>query len=283
MTDPNGYHRLAEWIMGPFPEAAIFRKFSPLAMINLLSLQAELIDLEDEFQRIRYEDDQSNDPKERNFSRYFRDLHQSEGGGRDHQYQMLLQIRRKLNEYYAALLQASQISKLGQPTTADLEFLRGWIAGPKEGGNFLQIAELFTWEAAPDADPAEKKRLERDLVTLHVQPTEQDPASQFVTSRLLGLYHWIWGSRSSARKQNKTTDHLSGAMHYQNESLLRLNTIAISVVSSAMPVVSIIALYYIKSTIQRIGALVAFTTLFALALATFTNARRLEIFATTST
>lgn len=72
-------------------------------------------------------------------------------------------------------------------------------------------------------------------------------------------------------------------MYYDDDALLRLNTIIISVISSALPVISIVALYYIKTTIQRIGALVAFTVVFAFALATFTNARRLEIFATTST
>lgn len=101
MATPNGYHRLAEWMMGPYPETAIFRKFSRLAMLSLLSLQAELIELDDEFRRIRNEDDQSNDIKEKNYSKYFRDLHMSENGGRDQQYQMLMHIR-KLNEYCKA-------------------------------------------------------------------------------------------------------------------------------------------------------------------------------------
>lgn len=99
MAESRGYHRLAEVLMGPYPEAAIFRRFGPLAMLNLLSLQAELVDLELEFRRIRSTDDTSNDPTERNFSSYFKDLHMSEGGNNARQYQLLMKIRHKLKEY----------------------------------------------------------------------------------------------------------------------------------------------------------------------------------------
>ncbi len=71
-------------------------------------------------------------------------------------------------------------------------------------------------------------------------------------------------------------------MQYSNSALLRFNTILVTVVSSAIPVLAIVTLYFVQNTLDRIGVLVAFTIAFALALALFTNATRLEIFATTS-
>ena len=71
-------------------------------------------------------------------------------------------------------------------------------------------------------------------------------------------------------------------MYYDRDTLLRFNNVAVSVLASALPVVAIAVLYSIRTMTQRIGAVVAFTVTFALVLAAFTNARRLEIFASTS-
>ena len=49
-----------------------------------------------------------------------------------------------------------------------------------------------------------------------------------------------------------------------------------------MPIVAIVALYFIDSVGGRIGTMAGFTTAFALVLATCTNARRLEIAASTA-
>ena len=48
---PRGYPRLAA-LMGSYQETAIFRRFGKLNMLNLLSLQAELTDLEVQLENI---------------------------------------------------------------------------------------------------------------------------------------------------------------------------------------------------------------------------------------
>lgn len=93
--EPRGYHRLAE-LMGQYPEVAIFRRFGPLNMLNLLSLQAELIDLQVEFRDIWAEDEESTDDTEKRFSTYFRQLHNAEDS---FQLKKLKTIRDKLQEY----------------------------------------------------------------------------------------------------------------------------------------------------------------------------------------
>jgi hypothetical protein len=95
LTEPRGYHRLAD-LMGHYPEIAIFRRFGPLNMLNLLSLQAELVDLEVQFRDLWDEDEHSGDPSEELYSTYFRELRNSEDSVH---YNMLLEIRKKLDEY----------------------------------------------------------------------------------------------------------------------------------------------------------------------------------------
>jgi hypothetical protein len=94
-TEPRGYHRLAD-LMGHYPEAAILRSFGSLNMLNLLSLQAELVDLEVQFRDIWVDDDNSPDDSEKQYSTSFRQLHHS---GDSIQFKMLLDIRKKLSEY----------------------------------------------------------------------------------------------------------------------------------------------------------------------------------------
>jgi hypothetical protein len=49
-----------------------------------------------------------------------------------------------------------------------------------------------------------------------------------------------------------------------------------------LPIASIVILYFIKSTLVRLGVIVAFTVLFAVALMLVTQAKRVEVFAATS-
>ena len=85
--------------MGPYQETAIFRRFGPLNMLNLLGLQAELVELDASFRGIWNENNMSLDEDEKAFLVNFRKLREFEGSGKDLQYQKLIQIRQKLKEY----------------------------------------------------------------------------------------------------------------------------------------------------------------------------------------
>lgn len=65
-------------------------------MLNLLSLQAELVDLQVQFRDIWAEDEDSTDINEKDFSTYFLKLRNAEDS---HQYEMLLKIRGALAKY----------------------------------------------------------------------------------------------------------------------------------------------------------------------------------------
>lgn len=139
----------------------------------------------------------------------------------------------------------------------------------------------------------EKKLFDQDLLTLQAPPVEQDTFSRLLSSRL--LYFWarirspFSRSRAGQTDPEAKPDPLqkwinsdSGVLQYSDEALVRFNNILISVIGAVLPVVAIVALYFIRSEGARIGAMAGFTVVFALAMAIFTNARRLEIAASTA-
>ena len=95
---PQGYHKLAAF-MGKSRQVSIFRRFGSLTMFNLLSLQAELVELERDFQDIRQEDDGSSDGVREGLSLSFHNLRASKGTFNDYQLKMLEEIRPKLGKY----------------------------------------------------------------------------------------------------------------------------------------------------------------------------------------
>ena len=99
---PRGYPKLAS-LMGHHPETAIFRRFDHLNMLNLLSLQAELTNLEVHLQSIRNEDETSGDPLRMLHAVDFYEMQQSRQEGDDLQWRTMLAIRAKLQEYSTTL------------------------------------------------------------------------------------------------------------------------------------------------------------------------------------
>jgi hypothetical protein len=95
---PLGYHKLAA-LMGKSRQMCIFRRFGKLTILNLLSLQAELVKLEDQLQHWREVDDRSSDPAEQKYSSYFYGLQMSEKKDNNKQWKALMATRKKLTEY----------------------------------------------------------------------------------------------------------------------------------------------------------------------------------------
>jgi hypothetical protein len=185
------------------------------------------------------------------------------------------------------MIQAAAISHIPSPQAANTRFLRDWLDSPDGGANFLRDRERFTWSLREDSSASEKRFLDNDLMTLHIVPEEQDAFSKILSSSLLDLWNFLrtfGSSRGSPRgsRFRKSIDADDGIMHYSEEGLLKFNNIMISVIGAAMPIASIVALYFIETEGGRIGATAGFTILFALVLATCTNARRLEIAASTA-
>ena len=99
---PRGYPKLAA-LMGSHQETAIFRRFGTLNMLNLLSLQAELTDLEVQLHDIIKRDETSGDSDRMLYAISFRELRAHAKDGDDLHWQTLLDMRAKLQEYSITL------------------------------------------------------------------------------------------------------------------------------------------------------------------------------------
>jgi hypothetical protein len=97
---PRGYHKVAN-LMGAYSETAIFRRFGYLNMLNLLYLQAELMELEAKFQTICADDAKgiSGEPKEKEYAFDFRRLRESGSTINHDQLDTLQDIQVKLEKY----------------------------------------------------------------------------------------------------------------------------------------------------------------------------------------
>ena len=70
--------------------------------------------------------------------------------------------------------------------------------------------------------------------------------------------------------------------NYNDARLITIIEVISTVVSSLLPISSILILYLVTSLPARLGVILGYTALFSLALIIFTKARRIEIFAATS-
>ena len=97
---PAGYTRLAS-LMGAHPETAILRRFGYLNALNLLYLQAELTNLENALQKEAKADAESGHFDRTLYNRDWQSLSESvtTENGNPRQWELMLQVREKLNEY----------------------------------------------------------------------------------------------------------------------------------------------------------------------------------------
>lgn len=96
----DGYGRLAQ-LLAQSHEYAIFRKFEWLNMMNLLRLQAELQHMEQQLVEVRAEDKDPDDDSEvrRSYGINFKAMRDNAEDGDSEQYDLLLEISPKLDEY----------------------------------------------------------------------------------------------------------------------------------------------------------------------------------------
>ncbi|KAI1151268.1 hypothetical protein F4825DRAFT_451676 [Nemania diffusa] len=281
----GGYHRLAN-IMHQDGNFAIFRRFQEMNILHLMSLQAEILDLQAWFQHRRSEDETEHPI----YSRSFQELRQSREipaqssaqssdtslPPEEHtisslsQYELLCRLRKIMSEYNTLLLQVSQLSQAPSPSKSQLHELQRWLRDKEGGDNFLKVTEFNTWE-----DPEPTK-----YIVVKKAAIEDDYLTKFISHILLLIFHRLFGHRW---KVGKIIDRRSGLTSYSDTKISRAGSIFAAILSSALPVLSIFVLNNLHSTTLRIAVTLVFTTVFALALAAFSSAKRVEIFAATAT
>jgi hypothetical protein len=109
------------------------------------------------------------------------------------------------------------------------------------------------------------------------------PHSPQKNSQFLNLFFGLKQHAPNVPQKRDIIDPESGIVEYDESYLDRISKIVATTLSSIIPILAILVLYFIKSTSQRIYIMIGFTAVFAAALTTFTSARRIEIFASTAT
>ncbi|KAE8447378.1 hypothetical protein EG329_010792 [Mollisiaceae sp. DMI_Dod_QoI] len=244
----DGYAKISH-LMSNHHELAIFRRFDRLAIQNLLYLQAKLTYLENDLQtQVTLDKD---DPCHRNYSKDWWSLAKSQ---HDHE-------KRQWKK-------SSHLFKLHGPKFYDLEFFRRWLERPAMGNFPLRGPDQHSWSSEHT----------EDLLCLQ-QRESLDPFSRWITFTFIPFFHNAFGKRF---RRPISEDLESGICEYSDKHISGFVKVMGTVVSSVLPIGSIMALYFVKSVLVRLGLMAVFTALFSLAMAVFSGAKRVEIFAAAS-
>ncbi|KAI4164254.1 MAG: hypothetical protein LQ342_002219 [Letrouitia transgressa] len=253
-------------IIATHGDAAIFRRFTPLNVKNLLYMQAELIHLDAELRIIETEDRNSGDVEKTSFSSSFYDLKESAGTGNGLQWRKYLEVREKLRAYNSALLQFMDIQKLAQPMPRDIDFLREWLDRPEGGDFFLRGREADTWQ------------VNSDFIKLCGQQSDMDALTRAIYNKIIPWYHSVWGHRVRPSKVREW----DGVWVYDHAVLAAVANGISTMLASLLPASSILILYLLPKPATRLAVSVLFITLFSFVLTTVFTARRVDVFAATA-
>ena len=116
---------------------------------------------------------------------------------------------------------------------------------------------------------------EDDLIACSSRHQDSGGMTKFITERMVP---WIAERLHTRSGKTEKPDIIT----YSNARLEYAVDISSSVISSILPAVSIIVLYFIRSLMVRLWVIIAFTTSFAIALAALVKPRRVEVFAATT-
>ncbi|KAG9236257.1 hypothetical protein BJ875DRAFT_503479 [Amylocarpus encephaloides] len=269
----EGYPKLA-CHMGQYSENAIFRRFGSLNSQNLLYLQAEITHLERDLRDLESIDNQTQQGSDRVFASNWYWLDDSRHDESHPQLQLVLAIRAKLKEYNGFIIQQATIQQLSRPDEYDIRALQDWLDRPAMGNLAFEGADRHTW-----GDLKTPINPDSDLLALSSRgEVSSDPFSCWFSEKFVPWFHHIFWHRVK-----KPQDLETGIARYRDDAIHRFTLSITTVVASLLPVLAIIILYCVKSMSTRLGLVGLFTTIFSFSLMVFTNAKRGEIFAATST
>ncbi|OJJ67719.1 hypothetical protein ASPBRDRAFT_58807 [Aspergillus brasiliensis CBS 101740] len=259
MSTPTskGYDKLAA-LMARDPGSSIYRRFAKLNAKNLLYLQAEIAFVENELQHIIRVDGQPEEKASFPFSVW--DMKTSED---PIQWEKVLEARKLLKEYNAALLQQTQLLRLNEPEKHDLEVFQAWLK-EEESQNKLSFAPPDQWS----------RKNESDLVALYSRHEETDRFTRFVYTRVVAWFHRMVGAKDTKRK-----DVESGVWYYNDRSIRSSTYVFSLIVSGLLPATSMIVLYFLKDPTAILITIFVYDMVFVLVMGLMVKARRVEIFA----
>ena len=162
-------------------------------------------------------------------------------------------------------MQQAHLSKLVAPNEEDLASLRSWLQRPGYGNNFLTGKIEDVWDA---------EKGHNDFASIGRRTGENNLVSRAIARVVPYL------QRTALETAGRGSD---GKIYTFAGSILSAVAITLTaVLASILPTLPIIVLYLLKGTALRLGMMVVFTALLAMALVICTKARPVEIFCATT-
>ncbi|KAI0551698.1 hypothetical protein F4679DRAFT_537667 [Xylaria curta] len=278
-----GYRRLADY-MSWHPSAAIFERFRSANILNLLGLQAEISCLQDELIKTTAADEAQADEAVRKEYQYDWSALQDGEGGNSRQKELIMRLRKVLEEYNTALVHQITLGNQQNPSPRDVRQLCQWIENPyglasdlrgpgsrlwfsRQNGEYQVTDKLVLWQKSEGRDGFTQLLLRGLAKITCVLPYFHVQTSSFPASREVF-------PNPSPQKDFKTSSS-TGAIISAGDKL-------VTVISCLLITVPIIVLNYVASTSLRLVLIVLFTFVFSLTLAFMSDAKRKEIFAATA-
>lgn len=292
------YHTLAQNIAKYPGSLAIFRRFLPLHVRNVLYMQSEIIHLAGLLDVNITCNSKSQDETIRQYQFNVAALkgpHETCLAGE--QWRLTLELRRLLKEYGSAafplvvatliltflsildeaLLQLAKLLQFAPVSTADLSCLSELLESPlKPGEQFLVGFESLTYDPESQAD----------LTSLMGQDGEKDMLTKWIDSFVRTIYHKYVGRKvhdpislceAGGGKGEETV-----LTYYSDGTITSVIDALSTILSSVLPTVSALVLFFINDPLMRMIALIICTLLFSTILTVMARAKRTECFAATA-
>ncbi|KAK4642186.1 hypothetical protein QC761_0081900 [Podospora bellae-mahoneyi] len=120
----------------------------------------------------------------------------------------------------------------------------------------------------------------RHILCLSAPVKETDPCTTFITEKILRTYRHLLGHRVNT---GQAVDTDTGHSLYSPSRISKASSLITTVLASTLPVLAILVLNRLDSTDARTGVTAGLMALFALVIAVFSDAKRIEFFAATTT
>ncbi|OAG41043.1 hypothetical protein AYO21_04656 [Fonsecaea monophora] len=256
----TGYGALAA-MMASHQNIEAFRKFSSMNLENILHMQAELQHLEVVINEVR------KIPGMNSFDRIWID--NPESMSEEDIHRIFERSRTLLDQYYRALLRTARINALQQPRKDNLELRRQWYDEESGGDQFLYGVEAGIFRDAS---------VEEDLLTLNENIGSKDALANFLSERVVPLYHRAVGYRLHRSMAEKAFER---TWEYRPETLVQVGNTICMLLSAVIPALSILVLFSVKSMAARLVAISMMSLVFSLVMNVIAQ-RRADVFMSTT-
>ena len=167
------------------------------------------------------------------------------------------------------LLQVAAVNSLAKPQSSDLRFLRKWIDHRCGGGSFLNALEGLPWR---EPNPG-------DLIQLSGGRQPGDRFAESISTTIVPAYHRFVGRWLHRRMED---EDFTAVWEYRKEALETLGNLLCMALSAFVPTLSIFVLYFLKSIVARLAAIIVFSLLFSLLMTFVVEGRRSDVWASTT-